>query len=159
MPEELNIGLSNEQRESVGTILSKILGNQHVLYMKMRNYHWNLTGPRFHTLHEFYEKEYDALAKAIDETAERVRMIGGVSPGSMGEMLQLATLDEAEGALIDGSDSIKALVDDHEACIRDLRGAISTIEEDYRDVGTADFLVELLQAHEQSAWMLRSFMS
>ncbi|YCM43651.1 DNA starvation/stationary phase protection protein [Verrucomicrobiaceae bacterium 227] len=154
----LAIGLSDEAREDVAGILSSILADQHVLYIKKRNFHWNLIGGRFHTLHEHFEQLYTELALAIDETAERIRMIGCVAPGSMAEFLKLATLKETKGALVEGDDAISALLADHESCIRNLRGAIGRIESDFEDVGTADFLTELLQKHEMTAWMLRSYL-
>lgn len=154
----LAIGLSDEARDDVAGILSSILADQHVLYIKKRNFHWNLIGGRFHSLHEHFEKLYTKLALAIDETAERIRMIGRVAPGSMAEFLKLATLKEAGGELVDGDDAITALLADHESCIRNLRGAVGRAESDYGDVGTADFLTELLKEHEMTAWMLRSYL-
>lgn len=152
--ENPDIGLSNSEREKSCTVLGSVLADQHVLYLKLRNYHWNLTGVRFHTLHAFYEEQYTALAVAIDETAEHIRMLGGVSPGSMKEMLEGASLDEAPGALIDGTDSLRVLVSDNEKCATALRGFIEEVD----DEGTKDFLTGLLQSHEQTAWMLRSFL-
>ena len=156
--EPVHIGLEDEKRESVVHILARVLADQHVLYIKKRNFHWNLKGPRFHTLHEFFEKQYVEIEAAIDRTAERLRTIGGVAPGSMKEFLDLASLKEASGDLIDGDDCIVALIADHEACARNVREAIAKVEEEYGDVGTADFLTELLQGHEEMAWMLRSFL-
>jgi len=153
----INIGIDEESRAAVCKILSQVLANQHVLYIKKRNFHWNLVGERFHTLHVFYQEQYAALEKSIDETAERIRQLGGVSPGSMAELLELASLKEFKGELIYGEDSIKALVEDHETSSRGLRDHIATIE-DKGDVGTADYLTGLLQGHEQMAWMLRSFL-
>lgn len=155
--EKIEDGLQQEQREGVISTLSSVLANQHVLYVKLRNFHWNLKGPRFHSLHEFFETQYTALEEAIDETAERIRMVGGVAPGSMREFLDLATLKEAAGDITDGDDAIATLVTDQEAVIRDLREFAEKTEEDYGDQATADFLVELLQAHVKDAWMLRSF--
>jgi len=155
--EKVANGLTEEQQTSVIEALIAVLSDQHVLYMKLRNFHWNLTGPRFHSLHEFFEKQYQALEEAIDETAERIRMLGGVSPGSMSEFLSHASLKEAAGELISGHDAISALVTDNETVIRSLREKAREVEEDFEDRATADFLVELLQNHEQDAWMLRSY--
>lgn len=154
----MNIGLSESSRNGVIEVLKGVLGNQHVLYIKKRNFHWNLIGERFHTLHVFYEQQYEALATAIDSTAERIRMVGGVSPGSMKEFLGLASLKEVEGSLAEGEVTIEALVKDHEQVIRELREVIGKVEEEYGDVGTADFLTGLIQSHEEMAWMLRSFL-
>jgi starvation-inducible DNA-binding protein len=155
--ENIHIGLDEKVRALAVKRLSAILADQHVLYGKTRNFHWNLTGHRFHTLHEFFEKQYDALAEAIDKTAERIRMLGYPSPGSMKEFLDQATLKEVSGALVNGDDAIAALRDDHEAAVRELRKAVDALT-DAGDAGTADFLTDLLKEHEQTAWMLRSFL-
>lgn len=152
------IGIGKEELKKICGLLNGILSDQHVLYLKTRNFHWNLIGDRFRTLHEFYEEQYTDLAMAIDQTAERVRMLGGVAHGSMKEFLEAATLEEAPGNLVHGVESIEALVSDHEACTRNLREAISLCDEEYDDAGTADFLTDLIQKHEQAAWMLRSFL-
>jgi starvation-inducible DNA-binding protein len=156
-PEVIHIGLDAKVRGQAVKYLSAILADQHVLYGKTRNFHWNLTGHRFHTLHAFFETQYEALALAIDQTAERIRMLGAASPGSMKEFLALATLQETPGALVNGDQAIAALRDDHEAAARELRKAIDALDE-AGDAGTTDFLTELLQDHEQAAWMLRSFL-
>ena len=149
------IGIGKADLDKVCKVLSGILADQHVLYIKKRNFHWNLVGERFHTLHEFYEGQYGVLEKAIDETAERIRQLGGTAPGSMSEFLKLASLGEVHGNLIDGEETIEALVKDHETTIRSLRIAIDKVS---ADEGTADFLTGLMQTHEQMAWMLRSFL-
>jgi starvation-inducible DNA-binding protein len=154
----INIGINSSHRGKVCELLATVLADQHVLYIKTRNFHWNLVGERFHTLHAFYEEQYDTLALAIDATAERIRMLGGVSPGSMKEFVERASLSEAKSELIHGEQTINALVEDHEACARKLRKDVDLCDGKYGDAGTADFLTELLQKHEQSAWMLRSFL-
>jgi len=155
--EVIHIGLDSKVRGLAVKLLSAILADQHVLYAKTRNFHWNLTGHRFHTLHEFFEKQYDALALAIDKTAERIRMMGHASPGSMKEFLAIATLKEVPGALVNGDAAIAALRDDHEAAAREVRKAVDELDQ-AGDAGTADFLTDLLKAHEEAAWMLRSFL-
>ncbi len=154
----IHIGIVANNRAKVCELLAGVLADQHVLYIKTRNFHWNLVGERFHTLHAFYEKQYDALALAIDETAERIRMLGGVAPGSMKDFLEGATLTEETGALVDGEHTLNVLVKDHEACARKLREDIDLCDDKYGDAGSADFLTALLQKHEQAAWMLRSFL-
>lgn len=150
------IGLPNEARTRITKALASILADQHVLYQKTRNYHWNLTGHRFHTLHELFEKQYRELVEAIDETAERIRMVGGVSPGSMAEFLKAASLKEAPGKLIHGEEALESLAADHESCVRSLRKAIVDLDEKTDDAGTVDFLTDLIRGHEKTAWMLRS---
>ncbi len=152
-----SIGLDAKARGKIVETLGEILADQHVLYIKTRNFHWNLIGGRFHSLHEHFEGMYDELALAIDETAERIRMVGGVSPGSMKELLEIASLKETKGTLVNGDDAISALLSDHEAVIRKLRKDIPEFG-DLEDLGTEDFLVGLLQKHEQTAWMLRSYL-
>lgn len=153
----VQIGIPTADRTKVITLLQAILADQHVLYLKTRNFHWNLTGPRFSSLHELFEQQYQALELAIDETAERIRMIGGTSQGSMAEFLKLATLKECAGALIPGEEAIKLLKLDHEAAIRALRSGIEAADQS-DDIGTADFLTDLIRNHEKHAWMLRSFL-
>lgn len=155
--ESIHIGLDAKTRGQAVKLLSAILADQHVLYAKTRNFHWNLTGHRFHTLHAFFETQYEALAEAIDKTAERIRMLGAASPGSMKEFLALATLKEAPGTLVNGDHAIAALRDDHEAAAREVRKAVDALDE-AGDAGSADFLTAMLQYHEEAAWMLRSFL-
>lgn len=152
-----SIGLNAKNRQKIQKILSTVLSDQHVLYIKTRNFHWNLIGGRFHSLHVHFEEMYGELALAIDETAERIRMIGGMAPGSMGEFIKLASLKETTGELVSGDDAITALLSDHESVIRSLRKEIPGIGE-LDDLGTEDFLVGLLQKHETTAWMLRSYL-
>lgn len=151
---ERHIG-SHKHSEQISLILNQSLSDQHVLYIKTRNFHWNLVGKRFHTLHEFLEEQYKQLEIAIDETAERVRMVGGIPHASMAEFTQSATLEEAEGKLIDGDEAIALLLRDHEEIIWFLRENVEKVN-GLNDPGTADFLTDLLKSHEKIAWMLRS---
>lgn len=152
-----SIGLTAKSRKKIKGVLCGVLADQHVLYIKVRNFHWNLIGGRFHSLHVHFEEMYGELAVSIDETAERIRMIGGVSLGSMSEFLDSASLKETKGKLVEGDDAIKELLADNEAVIRKLREEIPGVG-DLDDHGTEDFLVSLLQKHETSAWMLRSYL-
>lgn len=152
-----SIGLTAESRKEIEQKLSIILADQHVLYIKTRNFHWNLIGGRFHSLHEHFEQMYTELALVIDETAERIRMIGGVSPGSMKAFLEMASLSESKGELVRGDAAIAELLSDHESVIKHLRKESPGIGE-LGDLGTEDFLVGLLQKHEMVAWMLRSYL-
>jgi len=155
--ESVEIGIDRRSRAAVAQILSLILADNHVLYIKTRNFHWNLVGPRFHTLHEFFEKQYQQLEKSIDEIAERIRQVGGVAPGSMTEFIKLARLRENRGQEYHGDTALKILIDDHETIIRQLRKDIKSTEDPYNDIGTSDFLTDLIKVHEKTAWMLRSF--
>lgn len=150
-----NIGLSTKARDAVIETLSVLLADEHVIYVKSRNFHWNVTGPHFGPLHALFESHYTALAETIDEIAERIRSLGGTAPGSMAAFLKTARLSEDTGKPPKDSEMIGRLLADHEAVIRSLREAIA-IASKHEDEGTADFLTGLLEAHEKTAWMLRS---
>ncbi len=150
-----NLGLSSKSRDTVGTLLARLLADEHVLYVKTRNFHWNVTGLDFGALHALFESQYTALAETIDEIAERIRMIGGVAPGSMKEFLKLTRIDEQPGGKLEAEKMIAALLSDHEAIIRSLREDVEKAGQ-AGDAGTNDFLVGLLESHEKTAWMLRA---
>lgn len=150
-----NIGLSAKARDAVVETLSVLLADEHVLYVKTRNFHWNVTGPHFGPLHALFENQYNALAEAIDEVAERIRMLGGTTPGSMAAFLKTARIAEETGRPPKDTDMIARLLADHEAVIVSLRESIE-IAGKHDDEGTADFLTGLLEDHEKTAWMLRA---
>lgn len=149
------IGLSKDSLQGVIALLNDALADQHVLYIKLRNYHWNVTGPRFYMLHELFEDQYDQIAGAIDETAERVRALGGRPLSTMHEFLDHSQLTEHPNVFPDADSMVANLLADHEAVIRKLRSAIEVSGDAYDDQGTADHFTELIQAHEKMAWMLR----
>lgn len=152
-----NIGLNDETRKGVSDIVNGALADAHVLYIKTRNYHWNIVGPQFYSLHELFEKQYDALALSIDEIAERVRSLNARPLSTMAEFLKVARLKEdAPNARPSSTQMVQNLLADHEAIIRQLREDIEKVEEECNDVGTADFLTAIMEAHEKMAWMLRS---
>lgn len=157
--EELNVGLKPDQLNGIADGLNKLLADEHVLYIKTRNYHWNVTGPRFHSLHEFFEQQYEELAEIIDEVAENVRQFGGVACGTMAEYTGLARLKEQPGRLPDEDGMIGNLVKDHEAVIRELRKDIDKADEEYDAQDAADFLTGVLEKHNKMTWMLRSHLS
>lgn len=152
----INTGLSEEQRAGVIDILQGILADENLLYVKTRNYHWNITGPRFHTLHEFLEEQYEELAKKADEVAERVRQMGGFAAGTMTEYLKAGHVKEEPGNRPTADDMIGDLVNDHETVIRELRKGLEDCDEKFGDAGTNDFLTGLMEDHEEMAWMLRA---
>lgn len=153
----LNIGLSEQQRGGVVQILSALLADEHVLYVKLRNYHWNVSGPQFNDLHKFFEGQYDQIGESIDEIAERIRALGSRAPGTMTEFLKLARIKEAPGDYPSARGMIAGLLSDHETIIRNLRLDLVSCGEKYGDAGTNDFLTGLLEGHEKMAWMLRAF--
>ncbi|MBD3243578.1 MAG: DNA starvation/stationary phase protection protein [Chitinivibrionales bacterium] len=158
MTEAPGIGLEQEQREGVVGILSRLLADEQILYAKTRNYHWNVVGRLFHSLHELFEDQYQALAKQIDDIAERTRALGAPALGTLEEYRQHATLSEAPNQYPDALTMVANLTADHETVIRHLRQDLRTCDEQFNDMGTSDFLTGLMEAHEKTAWMLRSFL-
>jgi starvation-inducible DNA-binding protein len=150
-----SIGISDKHAQAVGEILNRLLADEQVLYTKTRNYHWNIEGDNFYELHKFYEAQYTELAEAIDEVAERIRKIGHFATGRLKDFLELTSLEEQDYSNEEHV-QIKNLLDDHETISRTIRGHIGTISDQYKDLGTADFLTGLLKQHEQWAWMLRA---
>ena len=154
----MNIGIAQKNLDKVSAILNTVLSDIFVLYVKTRNYHWNVTGSHFSELHKFFESQYEALDESMDETAERVRALGVRAHGSMAEFLRGTNLKEKPGAALDAKAMLGDLLNDHEAVIRNLRPAIDDCGTKYGDTGTADFLTGLIEQHEKMAWMLRSFL-
>jgi starvation-inducible DNA-binding protein len=154
----VNIGIPDDKRQRVIDILNTLLADEFLLYTKTRNYHWNVTGPQFNDLHKFFEAQYEALDDVIDEVAERVRALGGRAFGTLEEFRTRARLGEKPGLVPPARDMLASLLVDHEALVRALREDVDTVNDRDRDVGTADFLTGLLEQHEKSAWMLRSFL-
>lgn len=155
---EPNIDLSEEQRGGVVLILNVLLSDEYMLYTKTRNYHWNVVGPQFHSLHEFFERQYKELDEIVDEVAERVRYLGGQSLGTLSEFLRHTRLKEQPGQYPNDREMIASLLGDHEAIIRHLRIDLEICADKYKDIGTNDFLIGLMEKHEKMAWMLRSFL-
>jgi starvation-inducible DNA-binding protein len=155
----VNIGISDDNRQKIVAILNTLLADEFLLYTKTRNYHWNVTGPQFNDLHKFFETLYEQLDEVIDEVAERARALGGRAFGTLDEFRTSARLGEKPGAVPPARDMLAALLADHEALIRTLREDVATVTDRYQDVGTADFLTGLLEKHEKTAWMLRSFLA
>ena len=153
-----DLGLKDSSRKAVAGLLATVLADEYVLYTKTRNFHWNVTGGRFHDLHKFLESQYDEIDDAIDEVAERIRTLGEMSPGSLAEFLAAARLKEAAGKAIPADEMLGALLADHEALAKSLRKDIDRCGDEFKDAGTQDFLTGLLQQHEKQAWMLRSFL-
>lgn len=151
-----DLGIAAPNVEGVAALLGRLLGNEHVLYVRLRNYHWNVVGMSFGPLHQLFEKQYEALADDIDEIAERMRSLGVKTPGTMTEFVQLATLSERPGVLPDAVTMISDLVTDHEMIIRQLRQDVRASDEQYDDMGTSDFLTGLMEKHEKMAWLLRA---
>jgi starvation-inducible DNA-binding protein len=153
--ESVAIGITGAHLKATSQLLQSCLANLHVLYIKTRNFHWNVEGMSFGPLHELFEKQYKQLESTIDEVAERIRNLGFFAVGSLKGFLDIAKLKEHTQEGTPARDMIRILAEDHETQIRFLREAIDTIDEEYGDAGTADFLTDVIRAHEKTAWMLR----
>lgn len=156
--EDVNIGLSDEQTGSVADLLTRQLADLHVLYVKTRNYHWNVVGPNFKSLHELFEEQYTAIAEEIDQVAERIRALGDHAIGTMAEFCEIARLQERPREYPSDATMVAHLLADHEQVIRTLREDVDTTADEHHDLGTSDFLTGLMEAHEKMAWMLRAFL-
>ncbi|MGB0560710.1 MAG: Dps family protein [Spirulinaceae cyanobacterium] len=154
----VNIGLNNQQRQSVIELLNTTLANQYLLLIKTKKYHWDVVSPQFMTLHELWEQHYHTLTENIDQTAERIRMLGGYPVGTAASFIRYASLREHPGDLPSVTEMVSRLLLDHEFIVRELRDTITQSASIHGDEGTADFLTGLLRQHEEMAWMLRSFM-
>lgn len=155
---DLNVSLDQTVRQQVGQQLALILADTYVLYVKTQNFHWNLIDPRFFSLHELFEKQYEELAEAVDEIAERIRMLGEQAPGTLRQFLDMASLDESSSQDLNGDEMLQELMRDHESVIRHIREQIDYSSQ-LGDEGTADLLIQRLRAHEKAAWMLRSHLN
>jgi starvation-inducible DNA-binding protein len=153
----VNIGIADEPRHRVADILSRLLADEYVLYTKARNYHWNVVGPRFNDLHKFFETLYEAVNGIIDDVAERIRTLGYPAAATLAEFAKVARLKEQPGEYPEADGMLSALLADYETVIRQLRGDVDACAE-HHDLGTSDFLTGLMEQHEKTAWMLRSFL-
>lgn len=152
----INIGIDQKQREKIASGLARLLADSYTLYLKTHNFHWNVTGPMFSTLHVLFEQQYTELALAVDEIAERIRALGVKAPGSYREFAELTTIKEAEGHP-SAEEMIKQLVEGQEAVVRTAREIFPTADEAH-DEPSADLLTQRMQVHEKNAWMLRSLL-
>ena len=154
---KLNIGLNEEQLKGIIQLLNRDLADLYLLIIKTKKYHWDVVGPQFRSLHELWEEQYQTLTINIDETAERIRSLGGYPLGTAEGFVKYSTLKEHPNDLPNANQMVARLVQDHEQIIRNLREDIDKCGEEYKDEGTADFLTGMMEQHEEMAWMLRSF--
>lgn len=154
--EKANVGLSAEQAEKAGQVLDRLLADQVALYIKTRKYHWNVVGPRFAMLHEFFEDQYEVLDEAMDETAEFTRKFGMKAIGTLKEFQEKTVLKEAPGDNPSEDGMLRDLLEDHENVIRHLRDAINYAADDLKLAELADYFTQVIETHEKMAWMLRS---
>jgi starvation-inducible DNA-binding protein len=153
---KIDIGIAEEERVELAEGLSRLLADTYTLYLKTHNYHWNVTGPLFNTLHLMFEQQYTELAQAVDEIAERIRALGERAPGSYREFAELTSKAEEAGHP-DAREMIRQLVLGQEAVVRTARG-ILPLTSSASDEPTADLLTQRMQVHEKNAWMLRSLL-
>jgi starvation-inducible DNA-binding protein len=154
---KIDIGIPEEQRVEIVHGLSRLLADTYTLYLKTHNFHWNVTGPMFNTLHLMFEGQYTELALAVDLIAERIRSLGGFAPGSYREFASLTAVKEAEGHPA-AMDMVAHLVADHQTVVRTARSILPLVDK-ATDEATADLLTQRLQLHEKTAWMLRSLLA
>ena len=154
MSTEINIGISEEGRREIAHGLARLLADSYTLYLKTHNYHWNVTGPLFNTLHQMFEEQYTELAVAIDDIAERIRALGEPAPGSYQAYSELTEIEEEVGEP-SAEEMILRLLKGQETVARTARSVIAAAEA-ANDEPTADLLTQRMQVHEKNAWMLRS---
>ncbi len=152
----IDIGIDEADRLAIAEGVSRVLADTYTLYLKTHNYHWNVTGPLFNTLHLMFEDQYNELWTAVDLLAERIRALGVFAPGSYAQFAELTVIPEAEG-VPEAEAMIADLVAGHEAVTRTARDAFAQVEAG-GDESTADLLTQRLQVHEKTAWMLRSML-
>jgi starvation-inducible DNA-binding protein len=155
---KIDIGIPENDRKEIADGLSKLLADSYTLYLKTHNYHWNVTGPMFQTLHLMFETQYTELALAVDLIAERIRALGFPAPGSYRDFAKLASIQEAAPGTTKAEDMIRELVAGQEAVVRTARSVFPAVER-VNDEPTADLLTQRMQIHEKTAWMLRSLIS
>lgn len=151
---KIDIGIEESDRKEIAEGLSRLLADSYTLYLKTHNFHWNVVGPLFETLHLLFEKQYLELAEAVDRIAERIRSLGFPAPATYSDFLNLSSIEETPG-VPPADRMISLLVSGHEATARTARELLDVAEKN-RDQPTIDLIADRMQVHEKSAWMLRS---
>ena len=154
---KINIGIKENDRKKIADGLSHLLADSYTLYLKTHNYHWNVTGPMFQTLHLMFEAQYTELALAVDLIAERIRALGFPAPGSYHEFAKLTSIKEEGDGVPNANEMIRRLVEGQEAVTRTARSLFPIVDK-VSDEPTADLLTQRMQIHEKNAWMLRSLL-
>lgn len=153
---KIDIGIAEPERKQIAEGLSRLLADSYTLYLKTHNFHWNVTGPMFQTLHLLFETQYNELALAVDAIAERIRALGFPAPGSYAAFSKLTKIAE-ETSVPSAEAMIRQLVEGQEAVVRAAREIFPKVDEAH-DEPTADLLTQRMQVHEKNAWMLRSLL-
>ena len=155
-PVKIDIGISDANRKKVAAGLSSLLADSYTLYLMTHNFHWNVTGPQFNSLHAMFMAQYTEQWNALDVIAERIRALGYPAPGTYREFVKLASIKEIEG-IPKAEDMVRHLVAAQEATARTARNLFPIVEE-AKDQPTADVLTQRIDVHEKTAWMLRSLL-
>jgi starvation-inducible DNA-binding protein len=153
---KIDIGISEKDRQIIAEGLSRLLADTYTLYLKTHNFHWNVTGPLFQTLHLMFETHYNELALAVDLIAERIRALGHPAPGTYAQYARLSSIKEESG-VPEARQMLQLLVEGHEAVTKTARSVFPAVEAAH-DEASADLLTQRLQIHEKTAWMLRSLL-
>ena len=154
---KIDIGIGEKDRKTIAEGLSRVLADTYTLYLKTHNFHWNVTGPQFNTLHLMFMEQYTELWNAVDLVAERIRALGHPAPGSYKQFSKLSSISEADG-VPKAKEMLKQFVSGHEAVAKTMRKAFPAAESAH-DQPTMDLLTQHLQVHEKTAWMLRSMLA
>ena len=153
---KIDIGISEKDRAKIADGLSRLLADTYTLYLETHNFHWNVKGPMFQTLHLMFEAQYNELALAVDLIAERIRALGFPAPGTYAAFNRLSSIKQSEG-VPDALEMIRRLVDGQEAVARTARSVFPVVDK-ASDEPSADLLTQRMQVHEKTAWMLRSLL-
>ncbi|HWI37123.1 MAG TPA: Dps family protein [Burkholderiales bacterium] len=157
MSTKIDIGIEEADRARIAQGLSRLLADTYTLYLKTHNFHWNVTGPMFQTLHLMFETQYNELALAVDLIAERIRALGHPAPGTYAEFSKLTSIPEPKG-VPSAEDMIRELVSGQEAVVKTARSVFPLVDK-VNDEPSADLLTQRMQVHEKTAWMLRSLLA
>ncbi|MDP2313587.1 MAG: Dps family protein [Pseudomonadota bacterium] len=153
---KIDIGISEPEREQIVEGLSRLLADTYTLYLKTHNFHWNVTGPMFNTLHLMFMAQYTEMWTSVDLVAERIRSLGAPAPGNYADFARLTSIPDSPGVPA-AMEMVKLLVEGHEAVIRTARSVFPVVDK-AGDEASADLLTQRLQVHEKTAWMLRSLL-
>ncbi|MBI4243899.1 MAG: DNA starvation/stationary phase protection protein [Planctomycetes bacterium] len=154
-----NIGLNENEMGKTIVVLNQLLANEYVLYTKTRNYHWNILGPQFNDLHKWFETQYTELNVIVDDVAERIRQLGGLTTASLTEFTKSSRVPDQHTTKLNAKSMIQNLHTDHETIIKSLRNDIRSLAtHSSQDEGTIDFLTGLMEQHEKTAWMLKAYL-
>ncbi len=153
----IDIGIKETDRQKIAQGLARLLADTYTLYLKTHNFHWNVTGPMFQTLHLMFEQQYNELALAVDLIAERIRALGYPAPGTYAEFTKLSSIKESRGVPA-AEDMIRELVAGQEAVVKTARSVFPLVDK-ANDEPSADLLTQRMQVHEKTAWMLRSLLA